>query len=48
MEIRIEPILREQKSVFMQMMELYMYDFSEFSGEDINEYGYFGYSRIDD
>ena len=35
MEIRIEPIQREQKSVFMQMMELYMYDFTEFSDEDI-------------
>ena len=48
MEISIESILREQKSVFVQMMELYMYDFSEFSDDDINEYGYFGYSRIDD
>lgn len=48
MDIRIEPILIEQKSVFIQMMELYNYDFSEFSDDDINEYGYFGYSRIDD
>lgn len=30
------------------MMELYNYDFSIFSDDDINEYGYFGYSRIDD
>ena len=48
MNISIEPILIEQKSVFIQMMELYMYDFSEFSDDDINEYGYFGYPRIDD
>ena len=48
MNIRIEPILLEQKSVFVQMMELYSYDFSEFSDDDINEYGYFGYSHIDD
>ena len=48
MDIRIEPILIEQKSVFMQMMELYEYDFSEFSAADLNEYGYFGYPRIDD
>ena len=48
MNISIEPILIEQKSVFIQMMELYMYDFSEFSDDDINEYGYFGYLRIDD
>lgn len=48
MNINVEPIMIEQKSVFMQMMELYMYDFSEFSDDDINEYGYFGYPRIDD
>lgn len=48
MNISIEPILYEQKSVFIQMMELYNYDFSEFSDDDINEYGYFGYPRIDD
>lgn len=48
MNIIIEPILLEQKSVFVQMMELYLYDFSEFSDDDINEYGYFGYSHIDD
>ncbi len=48
MKITIEPIAIEQKSVFVQMMELYNYDFSEFSNDDINEYGYFGYSRIDD
>ncbi len=48
MNISIEPILIEQKSVFIQMMELYNYDFSEFSDDDINEYGYFGYPRIDD
>lgn len=48
MNINIEPILIEQKSVFVQMMELYSYDFSEFSDDDINEYGYFGYPRIDD
>lgn len=48
MDIRIEPILLAQKSVLVQMMELYSYDFSEFSGNDLNECGYFGYSHIDD
>lgn len=47
MNISIEPILIEQKSVFIQMMELYNYDFSEFSDDDISEYGYFGYPYID-
>ncbi len=45
MDVRVEPILYEQKSVFIQMLELYNYDFSEFSNDDINEYGYFGYEH---
>lgn len=48
MDISIEPILIEQKSVLARMLELYSYDFSEFSDNDINEYGYFGYKYIDD
>ncbi len=48
MDIHVESILYEQKSVFIQMLELYLYDFSEFSNADINEYGYFGYKHIDD
>ena len=43
MNICVEAILYEQKSVLIQMLELYQYDFSEFSDDDINEYGYFGY-----
>lgn len=48
MNIEIEPIRVEQKSVLVRMMELFQYDFSEFSGADLNEYGYFGYAHIDD
>ena len=48
MDIRIEPILIEQKSVFSQLMELCNYEFSEYEDSDLNEYGYYGYSHIDD
>lgn len=48
MKINVEPMLIEQKSVLVQLMELYMYDFSLYTDEDVNEYGYFGYSHIDD
>jgi predicted acetyltransferase len=48
MHILIEAIPVEQKSVLMRLMELYMYDFSAFSGDDVNEHGYYGYSHIDD
>ena len=48
MPITLEPIRKEQKSVFIQLMELYNYDFSLYSGDDVNEYGYYGYDHIDD
>ncbi|MGN0971196.1 MAG: GNAT family N-acetyltransferase [Aristaeellaceae bacterium] len=48
MTVTLEPIRIEQKSVLVQMMELFTYDFSEFSGKDISEYGYYGYAHIDD
>ena len=48
MTVTLDPIRIEQKSVLMQMMELNSYDFSEFTGEDISEYGYYGYAHIDD
>lgn len=48
MKVSVQPMLVEQKSVLIQLMELYMCDFSLYSDDDINEYGYFGYSSIDD
>ena len=47
MEVQIEPVCIGQKSVLRQMMELYLYDFSEFSHADIKENGYFGYAYLD-
>ncbi|WP_455717461.1 hypothetical protein [Anaerosporobacter sp.] len=41
MEIKIEPILIEQKSVLVQLMELYNYDFSLYSKDDVNEHVFF-------
>lgn len=32
----------------MRLMELYNYEFSVFSNDDISEYGYYGYGHIDD
>lgn len=48
MTVTLDPIRIEQKPVLTQMMELFAYDFSEFSGKDISEYGYYGYAHIDD
>jgi len=47
MTIQIEPITIDHKSVLIQLMNLYNYDFTEFEDDDINEHGYFNYSYTD-
>lgn len=47
MNITVEPIPYEQRDVFIRVMELFSYDFSEFSGADIDDRGFFGYPYID-
>ena len=37
----------EDKSVVRQLMELYLYDFSEFVDADLDPHGYFGYQYLD-
>jgi len=47
MEIKLEPILRDEKSVFIQLMNLYKYDFTEWQPEDINDHGFYNYGYTD-
>jgi len=47
MNIEIIPVDMAQRSVLRQLMELYDYDFSEFTGEDVNEHGFYGYGYLD-
>lgn len=47
MDIKLEIMDITQKSVLIQLMELYNYEFTEYEDEDINEYGYYGYPYID-
>ncbi|SMF76953.1 Predicted acetyltransferase [Paenibacillus uliginis N3/975] len=46
-EVQLCEVLEEQKSVLRQLIELYEYDFSEFNNNDVNQYGYYGYSYFD-
>lgn len=48
MDITLHPMPVAEKVLLIRLMELYLYDFSEFSQDDINEYGYYGYDHIDD
>ena len=47
MKIEILPASISEKSVIKQMMELYLYDLSEFFNVDLNEHGHYEYSYLD-
>ncbi|MEM7762279.1 MAG: GNAT family N-acetyltransferase [Cyanobacteria bacterium P01_A01_bin.40] len=47
MDIKVLPASIADKLLIQRMMELYQYDFSEFSNIDLDEHGYFGYSHLD-
>lgn len=48
MDIALELMCVEQKSLLVQLMELYNYEFSIYLDSDINKYGYYGCDHIDD
>lgn len=48
MEVTLHLMKIEEKVLLARLMELYLYEFSQFSLEDVNEYGCYGYRHIDD
>ncbi|MBN1261003.1 MAG: GNAT family N-acetyltransferase [Anaerolineae bacterium] len=46
MDVVIERVTEEDRSVLEQLMELYAYDFSEFDGADVNTHGLYGYRYL--
>ena len=47
MNIEIIPAEETQRSVLRQLMELYDHDFSEYTEDDVNEHGFYGYPYLD-
>ena len=47
MDISISLASIEQKPILRNMLELYIYDFSEYAGFDLSELGLFGYRYLD-
>jgi len=47
MDVELELVSFEQKSVLHNLMELCQHDYSEFNGEEVNEHGLFGYRYLD-
>lgn len=48
MEVTLHLMDAEEKPLLARMMELYLYEFTQFSGDDISEHGFYGYDHIDD
>ncbi len=48
MEVALQLMSIDDKILLMRLMELYSYEFTEFSDDDISEYGCYGYGYIDD
>lgn len=47
MQITVERPSRSERELIRRMMELYLHDFSEFEGNDLNEHAMFGYGDLD-
>lgn len=47
MEIQIQKATIEQKSILKNLLELYIYDFTEFGPYDVNADGLYGYPFLD-
>jgi predicted acetyltransferase len=47
MKIEVSPAALQEKAVLRNLMELYLYDFSELTGDDVDDSGMFGYRYLD-
>jgi len=47
MDIIIEPVTKEEKEILRNLLEKYMYEFSQYTNLDVNNLGLYGYSYFD-
>lgn len=47
MDINLRRPSRADRELIRRMMELYLYDFSEFEGDDLDEHGLYGFPYLD-
>lgn len=45
--VELQPIPEKDKLVLRNLLNLYLYDLSEFTGTDVNAHGFFEYRRVD-
>lgn len=47
MTIQVTPASIDEKSILRNLLEFYIYDFSEYMGWDVDQHGQFGYRYLD-
>jgi len=47
MDIILEPVAKEEKEIIRNLLEKYMYEFSQYNNLDVNNLGLYGYSYLD-
>jgi len=47
MKVHLKKVPEADKQVLRNLLELYLYDFSEFDKKDVNRHGLYGYSYLD-
>jgi len=47
MNITIEFVKKEEKEILRNLLEKYNYEFFQYNGLDVNEYGLYGYDYLD-
>ncbi|QQE79647.1 GNAT family N-acetyltransferase [Alicyclobacillus sp. SO9] len=47
LDVDVSPVSENDKLVLRNLLNLYLYDLSEFKGTDVNAHGFFEYRRLD-
>jgi predicted acetyltransferase len=47
MDIKIEPVKKDEKEILRNLLEKYFYEFSQYEDNDVNDIGLYGYSYLD-
>ena len=47
MNITVEPVKRDEKEILRNLLEKYLYEFSQYDDKDVNAIGLYGYDYLD-
>ena len=47
MDIELKPVKIQQREILANLLEKYLYEFSQYDGRDVNALGLYGYRYLD-